>query len=166
VPRGQTVSGQSTPAEQPLDARSLRVAIVAARYHPEITGALVDGALRCLKDAGAPDVDISWVPGAFELPLASQTVARAGAQAVVAVGCIIRGDTPHFEVVARESASGLMRVMLETHVPIGNAILTVETLAQAAERSDATDANKGWEAAASAIEMATFVANRGASPRT
>lgn len=160
MPRGRTVSGQSTPAEQPLDARSLRVVVVVARYHPDITGALVDGALRCLKDAGAADVEIAWVPGAFELPLAARTLARAGAQAVVAAGCVIRGDTPHFEVVARESSAGLMRVMLDTGVPVGNAILTVETHAQALERCDATDANKGWEAAASAIEMAHFVTTR------
>lgn len=151
------MSGQSTPAEQKPDARGLRVVVIAARYHREITARLAEGALRFLRDAGADDAKLVWVPGAFELPVACRSVARSSADAIIAVGCVIRGETPHFSIVSRESAAGIMRVMLDTGVPIGNAILTTETMQQALDRCDDSDSNKGWEAAASAIEMARFV---------
>lgn len=151
------MSGPATPADGELDARSLQVVVLAARYHHEVTSRLADGALRFLKGAGSPDVEVEWVPGAFELPVAARSVALAGVDAIVAAGCVIRGETPHFTIVSRESAAGLMRVMLDTGVPIGNAILTVETMDQAMERADDSEGNKGWEAAASAVEMAHFV---------
>lgn len=151
------MAGRPTPAEEPLNAAALRVAIVASRYHRAVCDDLVDGALRFLREHGAPDADVHWVPGAFELPLAARACVEAGADAVVAIGCIIRGDTPHFSVVVRESAAGIMRVMLDSGVPVTNAILTVENLEQARARAGGSEGNKGWDAAASAVEMALFV---------
>jgi len=107
------------PPDQPLDARGLRFAIVASRFNHEVTELLVEGALECFTASGASDVPVEWVPGSFELPLAARAIAETrGVDAVVALGCIIRGGTPHFHFVSTETASGLMSAMLETGIPI------------------------------------------------
>ena len=109
------MSGRMKPPDQPLDARGLRFAIVASRFNHEVTERLVEGALECFAASGASDVPVEWVPGSFELPLAARAIAETrGVDAVVALGCIIRGGTPHFHFVSTETTSGLMSAMLET----------------------------------------------------
>lgn len=147
-----------TPPDAPLDAKGLRFGIVAARFNQDVTDRLVDGALECFAASGAPDVPVEWVPGSFELPLAARTMAEArDLDGVVALGCVIRGETPHFEFISAEAASGLMSVMLETGVPMAFGVLTTEDRAQADARAGGDHGNKGWDAAATAIEMATLL---------
>jgi 6,7-dimethyl-8-ribityllumazine synthase len=141
-------------------ARGLRVAVVATRYNEPILERLRAGALEALQAHGArsEDVDVVLVPGAFELPLAVRAVAAAGRHdAIVALGCVVRGETPHFDYVAGECAAGIARVMFETGVPVGFGVLTVENFEQAIERSGGNVGNKGAEAALAAIEMATLL---------
>ncbi|MFA5889397.1 MAG: 6,7-dimethyl-8-ribityllumazine synthase [Actinomycetota bacterium] len=148
-----------TQSEQRLDASGLRVAIVAARFHTEITQRLVLGARECLAELGATDVTLDWVPGAFELPLASRLRIEAGADAIVALGCVVRGETPHFEFVAREAARGIMIASLETGVPVAFGVLTTEDMPQAEARAGGDQGNKGRDAAATAVEMALLARN-------
>jgi 6,7-dimethyl-8-ribityllumazine synthase len=152
------VAGRTTPPDEPLDATGLRFAIVAARFHQDITTKLVEGAHECFAKHGAEDVPIEWVPGSFELPLATRAVAEGlPVDAVVALGCVIRGETPHFEFVSAEAASGIMTAMLETGIPISFGVLTTEDRAQAEARAGGELGNKGWDAAEAAIEMALFL---------
>jgi len=147
-----------TPPESPLDAADLRFALVAARFNHEVTERLVEGALECLGAARARDVSVEWVPGSFELPLAARTIAETRAvDAVVALGCVIRGETPHFDFISAETASGLMTAMLETGVPISFGVLTTDDREQADARAGGDHGNKGWDAAATAIEMAILM---------
>ena len=133
-----------------LDGDGVRVAIVCGRFNDFVTERLLDGALATLDKYGAPEPLVVWVPGAFEIPLAAQQFAASGdIDAVVALGAVIRGDTPHFDFVAGECASGLMRVQLDTGVPCVFGVLTTETVDQAEARLD-----KGMESAEVAIEMA------------
>ncbi len=139
------------------DARGLRIAIVASRFNEVIVGRLLDGALEALTRMGAerPDVHVTWVPGAWELPLAAQELARDGNNdAIVALGAVIRGDTAHFDYICTECASGLSRVSLDHRVPVGFGVLTCDNTAQADERTGSGDSNKGAEAAIAAVEMA------------
>ena len=138
------------------DARGLSFAVVVARYNREITAKLLEGARGALTGAGADKVDVFDVPGAFELPLASLRLARRGYSAIVALGCVIRGDTPHFDYVAGEAARGLQRVALETGVPVAFGVLTTDTVEQAVARAGGVVGNKGYDAAMTAIEMARF----------
>ena len=138
------------------DARGLRIAVVRARFHPEVADGLLFGALDALREMGAADeaVTVHDVPGAFELPLA----ARAGAEsrrydAVVALGAVIRGQTDHYEHIAREASTGLAAVARETGVPVGFGVLTVHDEKQARARSAPGAGNKGAEAARAAVEM-------------
>ncbi|HZQ29290.1 MAG TPA: 6,7-dimethyl-8-ribityllumazine synthase [Acidimicrobiales bacterium] len=131
-----------------LDGAGVRVAIVCGRFNDFITTRLLAGAVAALEKYGAPEPTVVWVPGAFEIPLAAKKLA-ATHDAVVALGAVIRGDTPHFDFVAGECASGLMRVQLDTGVPCVFGVLTTDTEAQAEERID-----KGFESAEVAIEMA------------
>ncbi|HEX9774895.1 MAG TPA: 6,7-dimethyl-8-ribityllumazine synthase [Actinomycetota bacterium] len=155
------MAGSGPPAGD-LDARDLVIPVVVARFHPDITDKLLDGALRVLKDAGATDTAVHRVPGAFELPLACKRVIDGGVHAVVALGCIIRGETPHFDFVASACAQGLMDVSTSTGIPIAFGVLTTETKAQAQARATGRGSwsnragNKGSDAAAVAIEMALF----------
>jgi len=139
-----------------VDARGLSFAVVVARYNREITAKLLEGARAALTAAGAAKVDVFDVPGAFELPLASLRLARRGYSAIVALGCVIRGDTPHFDYVAGEAARGLQQVALETGVPVAFGVLTTDTVEQAEARAGGAVGNKGYDAAMTAIEMARF----------
>jgi 6,7-dimethyl-8-ribityllumazine synthase len=139
-----------------LDARSLRVAVVCARFNDALVSQLLEGARAAwARHGGSPEsLILHRVPGAFELPLACQQIALAGrVHAVVALGCVIRGDTPHFEYVAGECARGLMEAGLSTGLPIIFGVLTVDNLAQAEERADPARMNKGGEALEAALEM-------------
>jgi 6,7-dimethyl-8-ribityllumazine synthase len=142
------------------------VAIVVSRFNGDLTTRLLDGALEALGEAGvARDaIDVIPVPGAFELPLGAMAAARTRRYScVVALGCVIRGDTPHFEYVAGEAASGLQLATLETGVPVSFGVLTCDTRAQAEDRAGGKQGNKGTEAARSALEMADLLARLRAS---
>jgi 6,7-dimethyl-8-ribityllumazine synthase len=137
-----------------------RFAVVAARFNEAITKRLLDGALRALAAAGIAEsaVDVQWVPGAFELPQAAGHLARTGRYAaVVCVGCVIRGQTPHFDFIAGQAAAGIQRVGLDTGVPTTFGVITALTEAQAWERAGGDVGNRGSEAAEAALEMASFV---------
>jgi 6,7-dimethyl-8-ribityllumazine synthase len=152
--------GTAAVNDEALSARGLRCALLAARYNDAIVTQLIDGARAAWRDCGgaADDLRIERVPGAFELPLAARRFALAGGvDAVVALGCVIRGDTAHFDYVAGECARGLMRVMLDTGVPVSFGVLTVDTVAQAEERAAPGRLNKGGEAIATAISMARLL---------
>ena len=129
-----------------------RVAILVSRYNELITAKLLEGALACCREAGLPreQVDVVWVPGAFELPVVADGAAATGKYAcLVALGVVIRGDTPHFDYVASEAASGLQLAALETGVPVSFGVLTVDTREQAEERID-----RAADAVRTALEMA------------
>jgi 6,7-dimethyl-8-ribityllumazine synthase len=146
--------------EGEVSARGRRVAIVASRYNDLIVASLVKGASAAWleRGGGAADLAVIRVPGAFELPLAARKLAASGRyHAVVALGCVIRGDTPHFEYVAGAAARGLQQVGLETGVPVAFGVLTVDTLEQALERAATGAGNKGGEAMDSALEMAALL---------
>lgn len=142
---------------QNLDARGLTFAIVVARFNGTITAKLLEGAREALEKSGATSHRVFHVPGAFELPLAAMKLARRGGfDAIIALGAVVRGETPHFEYVAREAARGLQRVALDTGVPVAFGVLTTDTLEQAEARAGGDKGNKGFDAAMTAIEMARF----------
>ena len=152
---------RSAEAPEPvLDGAGLRIAIVAARFNSHVTLRLLDGARRGLADAGVADDDVTvvWVPGAFEAPLAARAL-TATHDAVICLGCVIRGETAHFEHVAGQAAAGIMRVGLDTGTPVVVGILTTDTLEQALNRSmpDPGAHNVGAEGAAVAVEMVAVV---------
>jgi 6,7-dimethyl-8-ribityllumazine synthase len=142
-------------------ARGRKVAVVAARFNDFIVASLLKGATSAWLEHGGPaeDLTVARVPGAFELPVVARRLALSGRyDAVVALGCVIRGDTPHFEYVAGECARGLQQASLETGVPVIFGVLTVETVEQALERAATTSGNKGAEAMLAALEMASLMA--------
>ncbi|MBN2468321.1 MAG: 6,7-dimethyl-8-ribityllumazine synthase [Deltaproteobacteria bacterium] len=144
-----TVEGQ-------LDARGLKFGIVVSRFNDFIGGKLVDGALDALYRHGAKEKDIVIykVPGAFEIPLTAKKLASSGKyDAVICLGVVIRGDTPHFDYIAAEVSKGIALVGLETEAPVIFGVLTTETIEQAIERAGSKGGNKGWDAANTAIEM-------------
>jgi len=148
------------PLEGEVSARGLKVAIAAARFNDFIVASLLKGATSAwLERGGSPDdLAVVRVPGAFELPLAAKKLGASGRyHAVVALGCVIRGDTPHFEYVAGECARGLQQASLETGVPVAFGVLTVETVDQALERAATGAGNKGAEAMDTALEMASLL---------
>jgi 6,7-dimethyl-8-ribityllumazine synthase len=141
-----------------LDATGMRFAIVAARFNSDVTEPLCAGAEKTLRDHGAADVHVAWVPGAFELPLVAKKFAQSGAvDAVVCIGAVIRGETAHFEYVAGECAGGVTRASLDTGVPIAFGVLTVDDRDQARARIGGSEGHKGEEAAATAIEMVSLL---------
>lgn len=140
-------------------AAGFRFAIIVSRFNESVTGRLREGARAALAEAGAADdhVDLFEVPGAFELPQAARCAAEVGRyDAVVCLGCVIRGETPHFEYISSAVALGLQDASGETGVPISFGVLTTDTLAQAEARAASDRTNKGFEAAAAAIEMAAL----------
>jgi 6,7-dimethyl-8-ribityllumazine synthase len=142
-----------------LVGTGLRVGIVASRFNEFIVSKLVGGALDALKRHGVneEDVELAWVPGAFELPLIAKKMAESGKyDAVVTLGTVIRGSTPHFDYVCSECAKGVASVALTTGVPTIFGVLTTDTIEQAIERAGTKAGNKGWEAATAAIEMANL----------
>jgi 6,7-dimethyl-8-ribityllumazine synthase len=155
--------GQYTEYEGALDATGMRIAVVAGRFNDHITTPLLDGALATLRDAGLDDVPVHWVPGAFEIPLVAQRLATSGTcDAVICLGAVIRGDTPHFDYVAGECAAGIARVSLDTGVPIVFGVLTTDDLDQALARCggpacNGTECNKGEESAVTAVEMVNLL---------
>ena len=140
-----------------LQAKGLKFAIIVSRFNDFITGKLLDGAVDALMRHGAKeeDVDVVKVPGAFEIPLAAKKVAEKGAyNAVICLGTVIRGATPHFDYVAAEVSKGVAAASLDTGVPIAFGVLTTDTIEQAVERAGTKSGNKGFDAAVTAIEMA------------
>ncbi len=136
--------------------------MIAARFNEPIVKRLVSGALRALTTAGVAEdaVEVHWVPGSFELPQAAQHLARRGGYAaIVCVGCVIKGQTPHFDFVAGQAAAGIQRVALDTGVPATFGVITALSEDQALERSGGEVGNRGEEAAHAALEMAAFVQN-------
>ena len=138
-----------------LQADSFKFAVLCAEFNTSITEVLLAGALEALKRWGAVDIEVVHVPGSWELPLAAKTIAeQKKPDAIIALGAVIRGDTPHFDYVAGQAASGLMAVQLETGIPVAFGVLTTNTIEQAADRAGGKDGNKGYDAAITAIEMA------------
>ncbi len=143
-----------------------RVAVVASRFNETVTRALVDGAMDALVRHGAAfdDVDVYWVPGAWELPLAVRhALATARYDAVVALGAVIRGDTPHFDYVAGEASRGLSEAARDADIPVGFGVLTCDTMEQALARCGGEHGNKGWDAAVAALETADLLDQMGGS---
>lgn len=146
--------------EGDLHARGLRFAIVAARFNDSVVERLIDGAVDALKrhGAAASELELVRVPGAFDLPLVVRRIAEAGrADAIIALGAVIRGDTAHFDYVAGECASGLSRVASDTGVPVAFGVLTTDTVEQAEERAGGAEGNRGADAAQAAIRLATLL---------
>ena len=149
----------AAPAES-VDGTGMRFAIVVSRFNADITSALLEGAQRVFAARGVAgdDVTLVHVPGAFELPLVAQHLARGGTvDGVVCLGAVIRGDTPHFDYVAGEAARGLQEAALATGVPIVFGVLTTNTHAQAVDRIGGCEGHKGEEAAATALEMVALL---------
>lgn len=147
-----SVGAPKTPA---LDAAGLRIAIVASSWHDHVMNSLISGSSSYLSKAQA-ELEVFRVPGSFELPLGAKLAFKQGFDAVVALGLVLRGDTPHFDYVCAGVTSGLMQLMLESNKPIGFGVLTCDTEAQALARSGlpGSDSNKGIEAAHAALAMA------------
>jgi len=147
-----------------LSAKGLKVAIVVGRFNDFISERLLEGALDTLLRSGAADGDIVVVkvPGSFEIPVAAKSLARGGQyDAIICLGCVIRGATPHFEYVAGEAAKGVARVSLDFDTPVSFGIITAENLEQAIERAGTKSGNKGRDAALTAIEMANLLKSLG-----
>ncbi len=142
-----------------LIGTGLRVGIVVSRFNELLSGRLLSGAQDALGRHGvaADDVDVAWVPGGFEIPLVAKQMASSGRyDAVVALGVIIRGGTPHFDYVAAEVSKGVAAASLDTGVPVMFGVITADTIEQAVERAGTKAGNKGWDAALGAIEMANL----------
>ena len=145
--------------EGKLIATGLRVGIVASRFNEFITGKLLGGAEDAFVRHGgnADDLEVAWVPGAFEIPLIAQKMAASGKyDAIVCVGAVIRGSTPHFDMVANESVKGIAHVGLQSGIPVIYGVLTTDTIEQAIERAGTKAGNKGFDAMTAAIEMANL----------
>jgi 6,7-dimethyl-8-ribityllumazine synthase len=155
--------------ETEVDANGLRVAVVVARFNHLLCARLLEGCVGELERRGvrAEDVHVAWVPGAFEIPLAARALATSGRyDAIVALGVVVRGDTPHFEYVCRGVTDGVQAVMRDTSLPVAFGVLTVDDVEQAFARCGGSEGNKGAEAAAAAVEMARLVARLGKPPGT
>jgi 6,7-dimethyl-8-ribityllumazine synthase len=155
------VSGHGAPQPQPVPgAAQLRVAVVASTWHATVTDGLLDGARRALADSGVADVTELRVPGTFELTVAAARLAAAGFDAIVALGVVIRGGTPHFDYVCQSATSGLTLVAQQTGVPVGFGVLTCDTEAQALDRAGmaGSEEDKGYEATAAALQTAVTLA--------
>ncbi|MBN1613308.1 MAG: 6,7-dimethyl-8-ribityllumazine synthase [Deltaproteobacteria bacterium] len=154
--------------EGKIIAKGMRFGIAASRFNDFICGKLVDGAIDALTRAGADekDIQIFRVPGAFELPLIAKKLAQSSRfDAVICLGVVIRGATPHFEYIAAEVSKGIANVGLDTGVPISFGVLTTDSIEQAIERAGTKAGNKGWDAALSAIEMVDLINKIGSGSR-
>jgi 6,7-dimethyl-8-ribityllumazine synthase len=143
-----------------LEGQGLKVALVAARFNEAVVNRLVEGARRCLRQHGVAeeDIELIWVPGSLEIPtVAAEVLARGGCDAVVALGAVIRGETPHFEYVSDGVSRGITDLSRQHRVGIGFGVLTVNTVAQAEERAGGKLGNKGFEAAQTALEMTSVL---------
>ena len=148
--------------EGKLVAQGLRFGIVVSRFNEFISSRLLSGALDILKRHGASEeeVEIAWVPGAFEIPLAAKKMAKSGKyDAVICLGAVIRGSTPHFDYVSNEVSKGIAAVSLDTETPVAFGVLTTDNIEQAIERAGTKSGNKGGDAALTAIEMANLLRN-------
>jgi 6,7-dimethyl-8-ribityllumazine synthase len=146
--------------EGKLIAEGLKFGIVAGRFNEFIGSKLLGGALDAIKRHGASedDVDVAWVPGAFEIPLIAKKMVKSGKyDAVICLGAVIKGSTPHFDYVSNEVTKGVAHVSLDHEVPVIFGVLTTDTIEQAIERAGTKAGNKGYEAAVSAIEMANLL---------
>ncbi len=150
--------------EGQLDATGRKFGIVVSRFNDLVTTRLLGGALDCIKRHGGDedDIEIAWVPGAFELPIAAKKLAATERfDVVMCLGAIIRSDTPHFDYVASESAKGIARVGLDTGVPVIFGVITADTVDQAVQRAGVKAGNRGWDAAMNAVEMASLMSELG-----
>jgi 6,7-dimethyl-8-ribityllumazine synthase len=150
-----------------VDASNLRIVIVCARFNQTVTQALLDGALKTLRENGAREenIEIAWVPGSFELPLAAQAAARrADVAGVICLGAVIRGETPHFEFVSQAAADGILRASLDHNKPVSFGVLTTDSVEQAFERAGGRVGNKGIDAALATLEMIHLLARVGGTP--
>lgn len=148
--------------EGKLSAKNTRLAVVQSRFNSFITDRLLDGAVDCIvrHDGNADQIDLIKVPGSFEIPLAAQKAAQSGKyDAVICLGAVIRGGTPHFDYIAGEVTKGIALVGLNTGIPVIFGILTTESIEEAVERAGTKMGNKGWEAAMTAIEMIQLMKN-------
>lgn len=142
-----------------LNAEGMKFGLVVSRFNEFITGKLVDGAVDCLKRHGASTdkIEVAWVPGAFEIPQVTQKMAQGKTyDAVICLGCVIKGDTPHFDYIAAEVSKGVAMVGMESKIPVVFGVLTTDSIEQAIERAGTKSGNKGFDAALSAIEMANL----------
>ncbi len=149
------MSGKGSPDLAPTDRHDLRVAVIAASWHEQVMEGLVAGAQRALADSKV-EATVVWVPGSFELPVMTSALAQQGYDAVVALGVVIRGGTPHFDYVCSAATEGLSRVALDTGVAVGFGLLTCDTEEQALDRAglDGSSEDKGYEAASAALVTA------------
>ena len=151
------MSGTGSPTEEPIDCHDLRVAVVAASWHQQVMDGLVAGARRALEAYRVERSTVVRVPGSFELPVVAGALAAQGYDAVVALGVVIRGGTPHFDYVCAAATDGLNRVALDSGVPVGFGLLTCDTEQQALDRAglEGSSEDKGYEATAAALVTAT-----------
>ena len=162
------MSGSGAPTIETPRVEGARVAVVAAQWHPKVTDALVAGAVRALDESGVTDYAVIRVPGSFELPVTALHAAKSGYDAVVALGVVIRGGTPHFDFVCNAATDGLTRVALDHTVPVGFGVLTCDTEEQALDRAglEGSHEDKGYEATAAALATARTLRDLGdAAPR-
>jgi len=160
--KGMTEKGRVF--EGVLKGEGLRLALVVSRFNEFISSKLLSGAWDCLTRHGVADkdIDVAWVPGAFEIPMVAAKLAGSGRyDAVIALGVVIRGGTPHFEYIAAEVSKGIAKVSADTGVPVMFGVITADTIEQAVERAGTKAGNKGWEAATGAIEMARLMKELG-----
>ncbi|MCF8233111.1 MAG: 6,7-dimethyl-8-ribityllumazine synthase [Bacteroidales bacterium] len=146
--------------EGKLSGKGLKVGIIISRFNEFISGKLLDGAMDALRrhDTSTDDVEVAWVPGSYEIPLMAKKMAASGKyDAVITLGAVIRGSTPHFDFIANEVAKGVAQAGLETEQPVIFGVITTDTLEQAIERAGSKAGNKGFDAAMSAIEMANLM---------
>ena len=151
------MSGHGAPTDQPFDASDLRVAVVASSWHTQVMDGLLAGAQRALEAYEVESPEIVRVPGSFELPVVAKALAERGYDAVVALGVVIRGGTPHFDYVCQAATDGLTRVTLDTGIPVGFGVLTCDDEQQALDRAglESSSEDKGYEATSAALVTAT-----------
>ena len=146
--------------EGKLTAKNMKIAIVVARFNEFITSKLLSGCIDCLirHEAADEDLTVAWVPGAFEIPMAAKKLAESGKyDAVICLGAVIRGATPHFDYVCAEASKGIAQVSMQTGVPVAFGVLTTENIQQAVERAGTKAGNKGADAAIAALELANLL---------